>query len=406
MSYTIADLKGELTGTLHGTTLNQVVGLDVLLNRAARAVLADVDPIETMRILPMTSPIFDRIFDYAIPVDVKGDRVVDIRPQVNRTVADRFLQVYNEPFDAYKMQAGWQPMFTIQYNTSIKSIRIEKCLPFGVLVNGATSVTGSSGTWSAGGTALNLGQNNLNFVYGGSSLEFNVAAGANPSDAWLENSTMDAIDLTVQSEQGFLFLYTSLPTPSAVNNITLRWGSSATDYWERTVTQTQFNTAFQQGWNLLQFDWHGATVVGSPNAASITYLRFNVNYDGGLDFAYYLNDITCQLGMIYQIEYYSKFLFRDAVTGAFQETVTDDSNIINLDTDSYNVLFNQVAYLVAQQVQGADSQFDASYWLNEYNKALMRYTAKIKSQVLKPTQSYYKVNNGQNRANFVRYSSG
>lgn len=404
MSYSVSDLKNELTGVLHGTTLNQIQGLDALINRSARKVLTDVDPIETIRIIPITSPIFDRIYDYAVPDDLKGDRVIDIRPQVNRTPMDRFLQTYNEPFDAYKSAIPGQPLFTVQFNTGIKSMRIEKNLPFGALVNGVTAVTDDNGTWVAGGNATNLQTDYVNFVYAGSSVEWDVSAGADPSNASIINTTMDSVDLSVQYEQGSLFLYVYLPSPLAVYSCTLDWGSSATDYWSRTVTVTQFNNSFQQGWNLLQFEWHNATVVGSPDQSAVTYAKFNVSYDGVLDYGYHLNDIICQLGTIYQIEYYSKFLFRDVTTGAFQENVTSDSNIINLDTDSYNLLFNQVAFYCAQQVQAADSQFDATYWQNEYTVALARYVAKIKSQVLKPTQSYYNIRD-THRGTLVRYSS-
>ena len=87
--------------------------------------------------------------------------------------------------------------------------------------------------------------------------------------------------------------------------------------------------------------------------------------------------------------YYSKYLFRDSSTGTFQETVTDDSNLINLDTDSYNLLFNKTAYYIAQQLQGQDAMYDASYWANEYKTALDRYKMMYKSEVQKPKVPYY-----------------
>jgi len=49
--------------------------------------------------------------------------------------------------------------------------------------------------------------------------------------------------------------------------------SDASDYYDLTVTQTQQNTAFQNGWNLLQYAWENSTVVGTPNAAAINYVK-------------------------------------------------------------------------------------------------------------------------------------
>lgn len=391
MAYTVSDLKNDLTGVLHGTTLNQVVGLDLLINRSARKVLSDCDPIEMVRIVPVTGPLFTGVFDYTCPDDLKGDRIIDIRPQIKRTVADRFFQTYNEPFDLTKLQlTGQAGEVTIQYNTAVKSLRIVKNVLQGLLVNTASTIS-DEGTWAVGGNATNLSVDTLNYVYGSGALRFDVIAGANPSTAYLENSTQTAVDLTRDWEEGSEFLYFYFPVASQVISCNLRWGSSPTDYWTQTVTTSQNSTAFQNGWNLLQFPWNGATIVGSPDKTSITYLRATVTYDGTVNYNYRLNDIVSQLGAIYEIEYYSKFMFRDSSTGVFQENVTDDSNIINLDTDSYNILFNQVAFLVAQQVQTSNSPYDASFFQKEYDESVARYVAKIKSQVLKPQSTYYEM---------------
>ncbi len=403
MSYSVSDLKSELTGVLHGQSLGKVFGLDVLINRAARKLISDVDPIETIRIQEISSPIFNRVFDYPIPEDLKGDRVIDIRPQVNRGVQDRFLQYYNEPFDVFKLNQCLQNTFTVQYNTAQKSIRISENLLPGILVNAASTIQ-DNGTWSVTGTATNLQEDDVNFAYQPSSIRWDAIAGANPSSNGVTNSTMTPVDLSRDTEQGSEFLYVFLPTASNVFSCTLKWGSSTGNFYSRTVTTNQFGNAFADGWNLLQFRWQGATQTGTVDETAINFVDFSISTNGTADFAFRLNDVNSQLGTIMELEYYSKFLFRDATTGAFQETVTDDSNIINLDTDSYNVLFNHVAYLCAQQIQGADSKFDATFFFQEYDTSLKRYVAKIKSQVLKPTQSYYTMRPAQ-VGTIVRYSS-
>lgn len=402
MSYSVSDLKNELVGVLHGTTLNQVQGLDVLINRAARKLLNDCDPLETVRIQQLQSQLFDSVYDYPLPDDVKDDRVIDIRPQVNRTVGDQFTQSYNQPFDVSKTGALNFPEFTIQWNSAVKSVRIAKDVVGPLLVNGATAVTGSDGTWAGGADATDLRTDTLNYVYGSGSVRFDVTGSG--TTAYVENSTMTPVDLSRDYQQGSEFMYFFMPDSSQVTSVTLRWGSSASDYWERTVTKNQFSNSFQDGWNLLQFEWNGAAEAGSPDYASVSYLRLSFVYDGTENFDYRVNAFASQLGAIYEIEYYSKFLFRDAETGAFQENVTDDSNVINLDVTSYNVLFSLVAYFVAQQVQGADSSFDAAYFKGEYDQGLARYVAKIRSQVIKPRQQYYVMTTPRSGV-VTRYSS-
>lgn len=388
MSYPISTLKTELTAVLHGTTLNKVQALDNLIDRAARQLIADCDPQETKRISQIDNAIYDRVYDYAVPVDLKGNCIVDIRPQVNRKFSDKFSQFYNEAFDYTKYQVIGKGQFTISWDTGVRTLRISKDLPAGQLINGATTIT-DNGTWAVGSLASNLRNDNLNYVYGSSSLRFDVDAGADPSTAYLENSTMNAVDLTRDEDQGVIFAYVWIPTPANVTNFILRWGSSSADYWSRTVTVAQNNVAFQTGWNLLRFDWDGATVTGSPDASVVDYLRFTVTYDGTADTDFRLNNIVSQLGTIYEMEYYSKYLFRSASTGAFQETVTSDNDLVNLDTDSYNMLFNLVCYYVAQQTQSANSGFDSTFWLTEYNNALKRYKARYKSEIIKPQGTYY-----------------
>jgi hypothetical protein len=131
------------------------------------------------------------------------------------------------------------------------------------------------------------------------------------------------------------------------------------------------------------------TTVGSPNASAINYVKVifttTVIQTGCL-----LNGINSILGSVMEYEYYSKYLFRDAITGAFQETVTDNSNLINLDTESYNLLFNLCALYAIQQQQGLDATFyDGNFFQNEYNIGIARYNALYKSEVQKPQSTYY-----------------
>ena len=389
MAYNINALKNDLIGVLHGTTLNQISNVDGLIYRAARQVIRDVDPQETIRIIPFVTPIYSSVYDYASPVDLKGTKVIDIRPQVNRYASEVWLQTYNQAFDLAK-QRTLNDLLTVNFNTAVKTIRLASPdLPPGILLNNATETT----NWSVGGTASNLQVDNVNFVSGGSSLSLDLAAGANPSTGNLSNSqiTQTALDLSELENQGTLFLYTYLPTASEFNSVTLQWGTDSSNYWSVAATMTQQSTVFQNGWNLLAYNWLGATVTGTPDASDINYVNVIWNYDGIAQTAVRLNNIIAYLGTILEIEYYSKYMFRDATTGAFQEEVTDGSNLINLDTDSYDLLFYQVAYLAAQQQQGKNAlQFDAKYFLELYQDAVARYKAMYKSQVQKPQQIYYK----------------
>lgn len=394
MSYNIQALKNDLSGILHGTTNNQIQNLDGVINRAARKLLLDVDPQETKRTVEFVNPIFNTVFDYPIADDVKGNKLIDIKPQVNRIPRDVWSQAYNQAFDVAKQNIyNMANMFTLNFNTGVKSIRINA--PFlnpPVIVNNIEAVS-DNGTWAIGGTASDLEVNNMNYVQGAGSLQFNVTTGA----AYLENSTMYPINLSDYVNQASEFVWVYVPTGATLTSVNVRWGSGSGDYYTSTVTQNQQGVAFVNGWNLCQFDWATATTVGSPDDTAISYLRVTLNVTGAMD-ACRVNGFNNILGTILAYEYYSKFLFRDAITGAFQETVTDDSNLINLDTESYNLLFNLVAYYALQQQQGLDaSAYDGGFFKNEYDTAVARYKALYKSELQKPQSVYYRQPDTSNR---------
>jgi hypothetical protein len=385
MAYNILKLKQDLTGVIHGTTLNKVVNLDGVIDRSARQVLSDVDPQETKRVLPFSTPIFQNVYTYALAPDVKGNKIIDIRPQINRN-GQIFSQSYNQNFNI-NAQSRRVNQFTIQWNTAVRTILVDSPLQnSGVQVNNVSSLT-QNGTWVAGNDASNLSVDNVNFLAGGGSLKFDLTFSA--GNGYLTTSNQQSVDLTDSLNQSTWFLWTYLPTASSFSSVTLQFGSSGSNYYTTTATLTQALTAFANGWNLIAFPWLNLTTVGTPDPSAITYLKVIWNFTGTPQTGVLLNNITCQTGQIMEYEYYSKYLFRSSLTGAFQETVDDDSNLINLDTDSYNLLFNQVAYLTAQQLQGSDAVYDASYFANEYAKNLARYKALYKSEVQKPQLPYY-----------------
>ncbi len=405
MAYNVGQVKTDIIGMLHGTTSNQIAGFNNLIYRAARRVLRDCDPQETKRIMEFTNPIYSQVYDYPIPVDLKGNKIIDIFPSVQRLPTQVANQDYNQQFDLNKL---WSlaNQFTLQFNSGVKTIRLLwQALPAPISFNLASEVS-QNGTWVVGGDATNLQQNNVNYIAGGSSLSFDVTGAT--GIAYLENSTMTALNLSDQVLQGAEFFYSFLPTASNFTSINLRWGSSASNYWTRTMTVNQNNTVFQNGWNLMQANWSGLTAVGSPVATAMNYLRVTWNYTPTTTMnGVLLNNITSQLGSILNISYYSKYLFRDAITGAFQETVTDDSNLINLDTESYDLLTYCAAWMAVQQQQGMNAlKYDGPWTEKNYMDALTRYMQMYKSEVQKPGQPYYKMpNNNYGQWVNIRYGN-
>jgi len=115
---------------------------------------------------------------------------------------------------------------------------------------------------------------------------------------------------------------------------------------------------------------------------------FGIEYDEGNKIIKYKSSYA--VGEELEVVYYSKFLFKSS-GGTWQETVADDSDIVNLDTESYNILLDKCAELCARQIAGSDSNFDYQTYNADYREAVKRYQFQNKSEINKPKNVYYKI---------------
>ena len=362
MAYLISDLKSDLQRKLHGTSLAKLSDVNSLIWEAGKEILARIDPQETVRTANIENAIYDDVYNYTAPTDLKGNKVIDIRPQVNRTLNDNFSNTSIEQFDLTKENNS----FTVEYNTSVRTLRLSKQLTSPTVVNQVTGIT-NNGTWAASSNATNLSEDNLNWVSGGSSLKFDLNAAGGSTTGILTNTTMTAVDLSTLEDTGALFLWVYMPTASVFTSVQLEWSDDATfaANWSQTVTSPHDGSSFQDGWNLLRFDWDDATKTGSPNSSAVDSTRITITYDGTAQTAVRANGLTAQLGQVYEIVYYSQYIFRDT-NGNFIEKPTADTDMINLENDSYNIMLYECARIAAIEIQGTDSRVD----VNEYEKEL------------------------------------
>jgi len=395
MSYSISTLKTDLTGKLHGTSLSKIQGINNIIDEAARQVLQDVDPYETIKQAQITNGVYDSVYDYQLPSDLKGTKIVDIRPQANRGLEDRFFNRFSEDFDLRKADGT----FSFSYNGSVRSLRLSRAINDNVTIHQMNSLT-ENGTWAATSDATNLTTDNVYYISGSTSLKFDL--NGSTTAGYIENSTMTQLDLSDYEDQGSIFLWAYFPDSSIITNLILRWGNDSSNYWQATATTPHNETSFSDGWNLIRFDWNGATEVngGSIDSETVDYARVTITYDGTADTDIRIDNIVIRLQEILELEYYSKYIFRDSSTNAFAENVASDNDLVNLDTDSYNLLLYKVAELAAINQQGVDSTLDYQIYRDNYERAVRKYKMMYPSQFKKPQVSYYNITSG-NRTNDI-----
>ena len=384
-TYNITGVKDELAGMFRGTTVNKITNINSLFRRAARKVLSKIDPAPTKRIAQVT--LFDEVYTYSAPDDVKGNKVTDIRPQVNRGVEDRLRSRNSLSFDQKKLYDN--NLFHVTYESATRRLRVKKTTNrAGSTVNNCESTT-ANGTWAADGTgATNLTTDTDDFVDGSGSLNFDLASGQ--STGYIENSTMSQVDLTDHDEKSSLFAYVYFPDASIITNVILRWGNDTSNYWAVTATTPFDRTAFQNGWNLIRFNWNGATETGTVAPATVDYLRVTITYNQTAETDIRVDKIFSSLGEIWEIEYYSELLFR-TTGGTWGATVSTDSDLVNLDIESYNLFLDECALEGAYQMGGADLTFDVTKKERDLVEGYRKYKEEYPSEKIIATESYYRV---------------
>lgn len=381
MAQSILTLKDELAGMLHGTNIDGVHYPLGVFYRAGRQMLLDCKPFETKRLVELTTPLYQDIFTYTAPSDLNMNNIVDIRPQVRRTVGDKFDQRFSQRFDQYKTG----DTFTVEYINGVKVIRIAKQLNSPIRVSDFNATTG----WSVGDDATNLTLDKQYYTFGGSSLNFDLDGST--TDGYIENSSVTSTDLSTHENVARLFLDVYFPDSSLITNVILRWGNDSSNYFSATTTSPFDQSSFVNGWNTVDFNWNGATETGTVDSSAIDYVRVTVTYDGTAETDIRVDNLRSILGYIYEVQYYSNYLFQDASTGALKLQPETDDDLVILEPSSITVYLAKVAEMAAQQAQQQGSTVDVQYFANEYAKALNEYKGQYPSEKIKSKSYYYEM---------------
>jgi len=391
MSRTIAQVKTKITSRLHGTTLNKISDFTTICQDAQELMLSRIDPVETTRKAALTNPVYDNVFDYSLPSDFKT--IADLNPQANADFANN--SSLNRTYSREFINRKKNNQFSIVWRDAVQFLRFSRYIKAPVVIDKADSLT-ENGTWSVGGNASNLSLDTINYIAGNGSLKCDVSS------------------------------------PGALVNVIIRIGNDSSNYFSKTVTAGHFE-AFKQGWNLLRFDFNTATETGSVNMASIDYVRVTTTYntnqtayyektltnaldlsenyeDDGAVFLYQyfdsitsltllrLDNIVAGLGTLFDITYYSNYLFRNS-SGTWISKPTSDSDIVNLSETSYKIFEAEISRIIAQQVEGAMGVFDYTYWdnlLEDEEKGLYAlYTSQFPSERIEGSTSYYDTSDNQ-----------
>ncbi len=346
--------RANLLQSIKGRTFNKTGILpdyETTLNNAVREVCSDLDLRSSKRKYSSPPRIFTDIYSYTCPTDMKGEGVIDVQPQINRSTSLRWSLTSQEEFDRRKTEDA--NLLSFSDNDLARRLLVSSLIDDQtVIIGGMDNLTGDGGTWTLFGDGTNLTADTDNFVKGGGSINWDISS-AGGTTAGIYNSGLNSKDISDYTSGGSAFVWVYITSTTNLTNFILRLGSSTTAYHQYTaVTTDNEGNTFTTGWNLLRFSLQSPTDTGSPSDTAIDYAAIYMTKAAAKvsETDYRFDWLVVKKGDIYNIIYYSKYLWQSS-GGTWKENSTADSDYINVDTEEYNLVIEKGVELAALEMR-------------------------------------------------------
>lgn len=388
---TVSQFKDSVVALLSGIDINNIDNLNGALERAARVLVQKADVPEASGIQNIV--LYSGVYNYACDSKIFGTAINDIRPQgISRPVSDF---VYKRPGEQFDRTKGWLPngtMATFEYSNGQPIIRIVSKTPQQqVIIDQMNSTTG----WVAAGTASGLTQDTAVYYQAPASLRFTVTG---LGTGTVTKTLQSALNMSSYQGVGVTFLAIRIPDGSTATDlatISLKLGSSSSNYNLVTVSQGFLGSWVSGEWLLVAFDFASASTVGTPNWAAISYVQVligtlttQINFRiGGL--------FICQPSPA-QILYQSAAIFLPSGSQTALTTITANTDSIILNDPAFTLYEYEGALSVLQQTGGGKGDSMTVRLQDELKNLYMLFLGDNPSQELRMSGNYYEDDGGQN----------
>ena len=385
-NYQYSDILDQVVDSARRQNITNVVTVVNYINRGARRVLSEVDLRSSKRNVLLGTNLFDDIYSYPSPSDLKGDAIIDFIPQVNRRTDFRLNLVSQQDFDQKKTIKN--NIIALAMDDMVKRILFSGDVDDTKLVGATLDSLTSEGTWSAYSDATNVVTDADNFVKGGGSVKFDLTGSA--TTAGLQNTTIPDLDISDFTNNGHIYVWVYINSTTNITNFIIDVGNDlTTNYYSDTVT-TQFDsTAFVNGWNLLKFDFSGITENGTVDDTAIDAMRFYMTKTSGKsDDGYRVDNIEFHTGEIHNILYYSRFPWQSSA-GTYLENSATATDYLNAETDEVDGFVFKAKEELYRELRNFNLMKDAR---EQYDIWKKEYLVRNPSEKIDYNRFYYNVN--------------
>lgn len=355
-----------------------------LTEEAVRNLLLKVNPNSTKRRAFIENALYDQVTRYKAPADLKGKSVIQIYPANDRSYMNASVQTADKLFDRYQVPQS----FAVEKDSGLTYLKLNQCYPIsGRTIHDMNSLT-DNGSWNVGANVNTLSFDKLKKITGAGSLRFNIDSSG--LFGYLENTTMLDFSISDFMQVGSIFTWVDIPNRDDIVSITLKMQSSPADYILYTVQAPHDSESFTTGWNLLKFPLDfalGLQVVGSPDYTKMNGIRLEFQTTGTDIKNLHVDNIVVRSGVGYMIQYYSSYLFSDPITGEWRATPLDDSDVINVDDDEYQILVLEGCSILVDEAQKPTDIADK--FEKKLKEAYEEYTNDNKSEAAQTQTQWY-----------------
>jgi hypothetical protein len=100
---------------------------------------------------------------------------------------------------------------------------------------------------------------------------------------------------------------------------------------------------------------------------------------------YRFDEVIFRSGVAHKVLYYSKYTWRDAITGALKEAATSDNDILVVDSDEYDLFLDKAVEYASEEVDEANAMAVAA---QRYERRKKQYQMDNPSEAAYMTHDY------------------
>lgn len=267
-SYAQSELNTEVTARVSGTFT--AANFLTIANAAIREVLSEIDIRSSIRKSALSPNLFDEVYQYTCPSDLKRDAIIDIKPQIDRSRFDAWKLCPPEEFDRFKedkrvdkygdpveiKSSQWlgDNFVAIERDDLVNKLLLSRPIDDDeVVISTLDSLTAGGGTWALFGDGTNLTADTDNYVKGNGSINWDIS-NAGGTTAGIVNASLKSVtsaDFTAATSDVITSASHGLANANTVvvsTTNTLPGGlSTGTVYYVINATTNTFKLSTSQG---------------------------------------------------------------------------------------------------------------------------------------------------------------